>query len=334
MKGQIWWIMVGLVVGIAAAAPWLGSRYHISFLFFLCLSIVLTATYDIGAGYMGYLNLGHGAFFGLGAYLYGLTVLHGGYTALGLLLAAVAAGVFAAAVAVPLFRLRGAYFAISAFGILRIMEILAANLRDITGGTTGLSIEPTYSTLPTFYLMLGLAVGAVGLNAWIANSRLGLGLLGIREDEDVADAAGIDTRRLKRVALVVSAILPGLAGGVYMWQMTYVDPASAFGTGVGFAPIIMAALGGSGTVAGPVVGAVSLMLVEELLWSRLGYLQLAMYGVVLVAVGMFMPGGLMRSAVLSRAYGALGFPDHYGYRVRRRGAPGARPAGRSIPAGI
>ncbi|MBI4241334.1 MAG: branched-chain amino acid ABC transporter permease [Candidatus Rokubacteria bacterium] len=311
-------LVVAVPIVLAAVTPWLGSRYHVSFLFFLCMAVVLTATYDIGAGYMGYINLGHGAFFGLGAYVYGLTVTHGGPTAAALLLGAAAAALFAALVGIPLFHLRGAYFAISTFGILKIMEILAANLRGITGGTTGLSIAPTRSTFPTFYLMLVLAVAAVGLNAWIARSRLGLGLLGIREDEEVAEVSGIDTSRLKRVAFVLSALLPGLAGGVYMWQMTYVDPASAFGTSVSFAPIIMAALGGSGTVAGPVVGAVSLTLVEELLWSRLGYLQLAMYGAVLVFVGIFMPGGLMRSRAFGRAYAALGLPEHYGYRVGTR----------------
>ena len=99
-----------------------------------------------------------------------------------------------------------------------------------------------------------------------------------------------------------------------MAGVTYVDPATAFGPEVSFPPVIMAMLGGSGTVAGAVVGTTFLTLVEEVLWSRLGYLQLAMYGVVLVFVGLVMPGGLMRSPLFRRVYRTLGVPDHYGYR--------------------
>ena len=113
--------------------------------------------------------------------------------------------------------------------------------------------------------------------------------------------------------MVLSSLLPGFAGGVYMWHMTYVDPNSTFGAEITFAPIIMAMLGGSGTIAGAFVGTTFLTLIEELLWSRLGYLNLAMYGGVLVFVGLVMPGGLMRSALFIRIYRALGFPDHYGF---------------------
>lgn len=321
---RVLWIFILGLIGVAVATPWIGTRYHVSLVFFLCIHITMAVTYDIVAGYMGYINLGHGAFFGLGAYVYGLTITHQGNGALGLLLAVVAVATFAGLIGIPLFRLRGAYFAIGTFGILKLMEVLALNLRDVTGGTTGLSIPPTWSTIPTFYVMLFVCLLAIAVNAWVASSQFGLGLLTIREDEEVAEASGVNTGRVKRVVFVLSAPLPALAGGIYMWQMTYVDPASGFGAGVSFAPVIMAALGGNGTIAGPIVGAVFLFLVEEVLWSRLGYLQLAMYGVVLLFVGAVMPGGLMRSRVFSHAYRAVGGPDHYGYRIRARTISQAR----------
>lgn len=310
---RTWWLVALLLLLVAAATPWLGNRYHISFMFFLLMRLVMTSTYDLVGGYMGYINLGHGAFFGLGAYVYGVTAKHASQAG-GLTLALLAAGLFALLMTAPLFRLRGVYFSIATFGILKLVEVLAANLEGLTGGTAGLSIAPTTSTLPTFYAMLALAAGAVALNAWVATSHVGLGLVSLREDEEVAESSGIDTRRVKRNVFVLSALLPGVVGGVYMWHLTYIDPTTAFGLEASFPPIIMAMLGGTGTIAGPLVGTVFLTLVEEVLWSRLGYLQFTMYGVVLVLVGIFMPGGLMRSRPFGRLYRGLGLPDHYGYR--------------------
>jgi branched-chain amino acid transport system permease protein len=310
-------ILLALIAFGTGLVPWIGSTYHISLLFFLFIAIVLAGTYDILAGFTGYINLGHGAFFGLGAYTYGITVQNGGGLALALLLPPLAAMAFGFAMAYPLFRLRGAYFAIATFGVLKLMEVLASNLRDITGGTTGLSIAPTATTLVTYYLALGLCLAAILFNTWIASSRLGLGLLTIREDEEVAEGSGVNTVNLKRFAMVLSAILPSWAGAIYIWQTTYIDPASAFGSNVAFAPVIMAMLGGSGTVLGPVVGAIFLTVIEEALWSHVGYLQLTMYGIALVCVGIFMPGGLMRSNILARLAAWIGFPDHYGYHPSR-----------------
>jgi branched-chain amino acid transport system permease protein len=310
-------VLSAMVLAFALSAPALANNYLTSVLFFLFLAIVMTETYDIVAGYMGYLNLGHGAFFGIGAYIYGIAILHGSGPLLGLVTAGIAGAIFAGAIGYPLFRLRGAYFSIATFGILKLMEVLAANLRDLTGGTTGLSIPPTDSTTVTYYIALLLCGASIALNAWIARSPLGLGLLTIREDEEVSNASGVNTALLKLVVLVVSALLPGIAGAVYMWQMTYIDPASGFGATVAFAPVIMAALGGSGTVIGPVVGTIFLTVVQESLWSHVGYLQLTMYGVVLVAVGVMMPGGLIRSRLVSRFYEAAGFPEHYGFRASR-----------------
>lgn len=310
-------ILLAVLALAAALIPVYGTTYHISLFFFLFISIVLASTYDILAGFTGYINLGHAAFFGLGAYIFGITIQAGGGVVLGLVLACVITVVFAVVTAYPLFRLRGAYFAIATFGLLKMMEVLAANLRDLTGGTTGLSIAPTDSTMITFYLSGVLCFAAILLNAWIARSRLGLGLLSTREDEEVAEGSGVDTMRLKMYAMAISAVLPSIAGGIYMWQTTYVDPASAFGSAVAFTPVIMAMLGGSGTVLGPVIGAVFLTAVEEVLWSHVGYLQLTMYGVVLVCIGIFMPGGLMRSRLFSRLHAWAGLPDHYGYQPSR-----------------
>ena len=148
-------VMVAAALIGALAVPWLGTSYQTSFLFFLFISITMAETYDLLGGYMGYMNLGHSAFFGIGAYAYGIVISHGGQAVSGIACSLLAATLFAACIGYPLFRLRGAYFAIATFGILGVMFVLAANLRDITGGTTGISIPPAdNSTLVTYYLAL------------------------------------------------------------------------------------------------------------------------------------------------------------------------------------
>jgi branched-chain amino acid transport system permease protein len=310
-------ILLAAAMAGAALVPVLGTSYHISLVFFLFISITLASTYDILAGFTGYLNLGHAAFFGIGAYVFGITIQAGGGTALALVLTPIVTVIFSVAIAYPLFRLRGAYFGIATFGVLNVMGVLATNLRDLTGGTTGLSIPPTVSTEITFYMAGVVCFAAILLNTWIATSRLGLGLLATREDEEVAEGSGIGTMRIKIYAMALSAVLPSFAGAAYMWQTTYIDPASGFGSGVAFAPVIMAMLGGSGTVIGPIIGAIFLTVIEEVLWSHVGYLQLTMYGIVLVCVGIFMPGGLMRSNYFAKFYARIGLPDHYGYQPSR-----------------
>src|SRR5918996_4934694 len=121
---RTWWGVALILLAVAAATPWLGSRYHVSFMFFLLMRLVMTATYDLVGGYMGYVNLGHGAFFGLGAYVYGVSAGHGGQAG-GLAVASPAPRLFPLLIAVPLFRLRGVYFSIATFGILKLVEVLA-----------------------------------------------------------------------------------------------------------------------------------------------------------------------------------------------------------------
>jgi branched-chain amino acid transport system permease protein len=310
-------VLISALSAFCLAAPAFGNNYYTSFLFFLFIAIVMAETYDIVAGYMGYINLGHGAFFGIGAYAFGIAIVATGSNVLSIVFAMIVAVILAGVIAYPLFRLRGAYFSIATFGVLKMLSVFGLNLRELTGGSTGLSIMPTDSMLVTYYLAFLVCLAAILLNWWIAHSSFGLALLTIREDEEVAESSGISTTMVKWLTLMTSAALPGVAGAIYMWQTTYIDPDSAFGAGVAFAPVIMAMLGGSGTVLGPIIGAIFITFVQEGLWSHVGYLQLTMYGVVLVAVGVFMPGGLMRNRMFGQLYSALGFKDHYGYQARK-----------------
>jgi branched-chain amino acid transport system permease protein len=146
----------------------------------------------------------------------------------------------------------------------------------------------------TYFLNLGLCVGTFCTVWLIARSRLGLGLVSIREDEQVAHAFGVSVFWHKYAALVISTALAAALGPIYLSDRLYINPGEMFGLETALMPITMAILGGSGLLIGPVVGVAFLSLVQEVLWTQLGVLRLASLGLVLAAVGLFMPGGLVR----------------------------------------
>ena len=277
------------------ALPWLGFSYGVVWIFLLAVYFTLALSYDIVGGYMGYMNLGHSTFFGLGAYTTAILLNHGFNLLTSFLGALLLAALFAALISYPLFRLRGAYFALATFGLISLIEVLTVNLRDLTGGSGGISTPPGNHMLPAYYMVLGVAAASMVLSHLVARSKFGLALFSIREDEEVARAFGVPTSLYKGLALVISSAPASLVGGIYVWNMTYVSPESVFGLEIALSPIIMAMLGGTGIMIGPLVGAVFITLVQELLWTKVPYFHLAMYGTVLVLLGLFMPGGLVRT---------------------------------------
>lgn len=294
-KPAIIHVSLCLIIGLALCLlPLVVGRYVITVAFFLWGSIALAESYNLVGGLLGYMNLGHSSFFGVSAYTFGILYAQG-VPFLGAWLAGTGCSIaFAAAISVPLFRLRGAYFAVAAFGLITLLELLAHNFAGLTGGAAGLSLPPGDRLIPAYYVSLVVAAGSVALVALVGRSRLGLALMSIREDEEVAAVFGVHGFRYKALALILSAITPGLIGGVYTWQLTYINPSTVFGLEIALVPIVMAMLGGVGHVWGPVLGAVFITLVEELLWTKMPYLHLTTYGVILLLVGFYLPGGLVR----------------------------------------
>lgn len=281
-------------------------NYWLQVLTFLFLNIVLAQSYDIVGGQMGYINLGHITFFGVGAYAFGILFNQGAGLLGSLVLAAGLVVAFAALISYPFFRLRGAYFSLAAFGLLKLMEHLTINLGWLTGGSNGLKIAPADRVVPVYYLSLGV-VAAVLLAAWLlGRSRLGLAMQTIREDEEVARDFGVPTFRVKAQALMLSSVFPGLMGGLYTWNINFIDPGQVYGLKIALTPIAMAMLGGSGLLIGPVLGAVFLYAAEEVIWTKVAHLQGAMLGLVIVLVGLFMPGGLARLAPVQRLLARMG----------------------------
>jgi len=288
------WLLVLLLL-VLAILPLFVSRYvlHILLLFFLY--VALAESWNLISGFTGRVNFGHVTFLGIGAYTsmilvkdYGLSPF---YTCL---LGGVFAVITAVVVGYPLLRLRGPYFAISMLSLSFIFTALAYNLSALTEGGRGISVPPFPSKIPFYYYMLVGAIVAVGGIYKISRSKFGLGLISIREDEEVADSLGINTTLYKILAFAGSAVLPGILGGIYGYYMSYIDPPAAFSFSFTLNSIVMCLLGGSGTVLGPIIGAVILRSMSEYVSYLVpGEFYKLLTGALFIGLIIYLPGGIM-----------------------------------------
>ena len=170
--------LLGLLsLALFAALPWLTtSTYLVSFFLTVFIAAILAQSYDWVGGHMGYLNLGHASFFGIGAYAFGILLRAGQPLVVALAAGVVLAVLFALFISYPFFRLRGAYFALATFGLVALLELLASNLSRLTGGSEGLTIPTGYRLYHAYYAALVLLALLVAGTAWLARSRLGLAL--------------------------------------------------------------------------------------------------------------------------------------------------------------
>jgi branched-chain amino acid transport system permease protein len=292
-----WTAGLGLAAGLAAL-PLVAPAYALAFVLLLALYVAMAQSWNLLSGYTGYFSLGHGLFFGAGAYGFTLALLEGGLAPLGaILVGGLTAVVLAALLAVVVMRvrIRIGYFAILTLGLNEIAKIVVANT-DALGAATGFTVPPVPSPAVPYALMLLIAAGAIGATVLIDRSRFGLGLKAILDDEEVAQSMGVRTGRYKTRVFVISALFPGLAGGVIAWNWSYVDPYLAFDLLLSFNTAIMAVFGGVGTVWGPVLGAVVMSVLIETLWVNLRNFQALVFGVLVIVIVLVAPGGLAEAA--------------------------------------
>jgi branched-chain amino acid transport system permease protein len=294
MSGRAWVspALGAAAVAILAAAPGLVSPFLVQFLINLFMLAILAESWNIIGGFTGYASFGNVAFFGIGAYTTGVLMTRVGVPfLLALPAAGIVALVFAALVGMPILRLKGHYFAIATLGVAETMREVVYNL-GFTGKGTGLVLPILRSPLPFFYLMLGILVAVTLVNWWLSRSRFGFGLIAIREDEDAAAVMGINTPLYKTIAFALSGAFTGLAGGVYAYWITFIDPEAVFQVTMTVQLIIMAVFGGTGTVLGPLLGSLVLASISDWLSTHLVALAELAYGVVIILVVVFMPKGL------------------------------------------
>jgi branched-chain amino acid transport system permease protein len=241
------------------------------------------------------------AFFGMGAYTAGILIAKAGWP---WLLASLAGGVMAMVLALvigwPCLRLKGPYFAIAMLGLNEVLRVAVSYYEGLTGGGSGLSLPTLYVSVPIYYIMGLVAAGVTGLTYVIITSRFGLRLMTIREDEVAAEAMGIDTFRYKLYAFLLSAVAPGIAGGLAARDQGYIEPISVFPLVTTLTMIVMVLFGGKGTIWGPVLGAVILFAFQEVVWAKFIYLHQLLFGAIIVAVVLLMPRGIL--GVLQQKY--------------------------------
>ena len=293
----------GGVVAVAAAALalplLLPGPYHRHVLVLAGLFTLMALGFDLVLGYLGELSLGHAAFFGIGAYTTALLTRHFGVPfPLDLLLAGLFTGIFGLLIGAPSLRLRGPYFAIVTFGFAEILHLVALNWTSLTRGPMGLPDIPhpqlgpfrITTELGYYYLVLALIGVAMLATRRLLESTVGHAFLAIRENEELASAAGIPTFRFKLLAFVIGMIFAGAAGSVYARYVHFVDP-TALSFYYTVTVVSMVIVGGQGSIAGTTLGALVFTLVPEYLRVA-ERARLVIFGALLMLAIVFMPDGL------------------------------------------
>jgi branched-chain amino acid transport system permease protein len=278
-------------VALFALLPLVVGPYALGIGLGLLMWIALAESWAMFSGLSGYISLGHAVFYGVGAYA---TVLLWQVVPLWLAipLSGVAAGLLAVCLGWPCLRVRGPYFVILTLGVSEFVKYIVIST-EAALGRQGRLLIGTPSLTVLFEAMLVLAVVSMIVLYMVRSSKLGAGLLAIREDEVAAEAVGVNATALKLLAFTLSALIPGMVGGLMILRSTYFEPLQAFSPTTSFTIVTIAILGGTDEVPGPLLGAVLLVLMSELLWARAPEVYMIILGVLLVAFVLFLPEGLL-----------------------------------------
>jgi branched-chain amino acid transport system permease protein len=289
-------LVMALLIAFPLARP---PLFFLTLLFSVFMYVALTQSWNLLGGYTGYVSLGHVAFFATGAYTTAVCMSRYGLSPFAtFLLGGVFAGILAALVGYPVLRLKGAYFTISSLLLAVVMQLVFLNW-EFVGSSTGLWYKPIPVSIEAnrtiFYeAMLILAIAVTLAVRHVERSRFGVGLSAIREDEDVSKTMGINTPWLKMKAFVLGAFLAGAVGGIYGYYMSYVHPDMTFSMNMSLLILLMAFFGGCRTWSGPLLGAVVLSLVNQLIVTFIGAeMSRIFYGLLLAVVIIFMPDGVL-----------------------------------------
>lgn len=298
---------IPVAVALAALVPFaLRSQFLVDVAMLTAISAALGQAWNLVGGFGGLTSFGHVAFFGFGAY--GAAILQIRYGVnpwLGLPLGALLGGAVGAAMGWAAFRagLRGSYFALATLAMAEAFRILANSL-DYTHAGLGLLVPLRFGAANFQFadrrVSYGLALALVALTLavahWLTRSRFGARLIAVRENEDAARALGVKVLRTKVLALALSGSLTALGGVLYTQTYLYIDPSIAFGPERSVEMLLVAMIGGAGTVMGPVLGAIALHLVADTsrAWINVPGFAPMLYGVVLLLIIAFLPGGIAR----------------------------------------
>ena len=329
-------------MAVLAVLPlFFNQHWQVNLLVFTVMYAGLASAWNLLGGYAGYPALGHGAFFGLGAYAMAIGAGHlgagAGYRPFLLVpLIALGTAIAVAPIARVLLRTRAVAFAVLSITVMFMVQTLAYNIRGLTGGSDGLALpiapfDAATFERPYYYAMAVLLVVTVGVCWVVRTSKLGLALNAVRDDEDRARGLGVQTETVKLLAFVVSAGLTAAFGAVWAYYISYIVPGFAFDPLLSLVAVLMAFLGGRNTLWGPIVGAVLVGPAQQYFAYRFGASQLYLiaYAALFLLVIYLLPDGVIPSAsrYLDRARAA------YRSHTTRRDRPDQVPMEPVLPRG-
>ena len=304
MKPQSYgfWVGAAVVLGLAAlAAATVRNEYYFFAAYVVVQFVVLATAWNILGGYAGYVNFGTSAFFGVGAYIAVMMIKATGLPlGLQILAAAAVGGALGFGVGLLTLRLRGIFFSIATVAITIILETAVINWRYV-GGATGIQIlrppvtEPFESYIKMLFVaVVLLAIVAVAIARYIETSWLGRGLRAIRDNEEAAECSGVPTLKLKLLACTISGALMSAAGAPLAMYQSFVEPASAFNLTYSVSALAMPIIGGTAHWLGPVIGAVLLGTVQQVVTVTVSSeLNVLVVGVLLVLFVVAAPEGIV-----------------------------------------
>lgn len=272
------------------------DNFYMMTLILVCINIILSVSQNLITGFTGQLAIGHAGFMAIGAYMSALvTVKFHGPLLAGLIFGALLAALAGIMIGIPTLRLRGDYLAIATLGLGEIVRIIFLNW-DYLGGATGFPVSKTINWAWAFWLMV---ISVVVINNFI-NSSHGRACISVRENEIAAEAMGINTTKYKVLAFAIGALFAGLAGGIYANYMYLIHPGT-FSFLKSFEILVMAVLGGLGSVTGSILGAAAMTIASALL-ADFPAARMVVIAVLLIILMIFRPNGIMGNAELKLSF--------------------------------
>jgi len=270
----------------------LGSS-TMNILILLFVYIILSQSWNLLGGYTGQINLGFAAYFGCGVLLTHLLWKSGVPIYFAIAVGGLSAALLAGVIGLPTLHLRGAYFAIGTIALAEALRIVVGNVFPSSLSLPG-TFASDFNVFPRYYLGFGIAVLAMVSAYLLVKSKFGLAMVCVRDDEEAAQVTGINTFKTKFIVLLISAFFAGLAGGVYSFNRFYFHHVSAVFEPVWtFEPLMAVVIGGSGTLIGPIIGSIFLIVLSEIFVQTLGEAHLIIFGVLLIPVVLYSPSGLV-----------------------------------------
>lgn len=254
----------------------------------------LASSWNIVGGFAGQISLGHAAFFGIGSLVTRYLWLNENPLLLSCLAGGLMATLAAVIIGYPGLRLKGIYFSIGTLALAEAIRITVNNLLPGISALPGAALRE-YSLDSRYYLSFAVLLLTVAITYYLTRSKLGLGMMSVREDEDAARAIGVNIFRHKMAAFIISAGLAGLAGSSFAYFHVSYYPSLAFSPEWTFDAIIVTFVGGVGTVIGPLIGAVFFVLVRDVLSANFVGIHLLVFGVLFILVVLLLPGGMMEA---------------------------------------